>query len=213
MLTTHINVECSVNRAGTIDVMVVSPALSTELFMMEIIGIIYWVRKKDVPYLYTIRCKCWYEKVIYCKRYATTKEFCKECIKKRKRLANIYSNILERCLNKESCNYRNYWWRWIKCLRRNKEDFIRDMEEWYIYGLSIDRINNNWNYCKENCKRATQKEQMRNTRCNVIHNWKCLAERSETLWIPYDNVYYWIVRSKENSVHNKKVKSLLSDNH
>lgn len=41
----------------------------------------------------------------------------------------------------------------------------------YLEWLSIDRIENNGNYCKENCKWSTVTEQNNNKRNNIILEW------------------------------------------
>lgn len=94
------------------------------------------------------------------------------------KLYDIYCWILERCNNKMSKSYQNYWGRWIKCLRTTYEEFKNDMWEWYVKHIKkywkntqIDRINNNWNYCKENCRRVTCKENSRNKRNNIYEFW------------------------------------------
>ena len=90
---------------------------------------------------------------------------------RRKRLHCVWSWMKQRCNNKRSTSYKDYWWRWITICEKRKifELFYEDMKEWRKKWLSIDRIDNNWNYCKENCRWATQWQQMRNTRRN--RNW------------------------------------------
>lgn len=46
--------------------------------------------------------------------------------------------------------------------------FKKDMEPSFQEGLQIDRIDNNGNYSKENCKWSTAKEQSRNRRSNRV---------------------------------------------
>lgn len=90
------------------------------------------------------------------------------------RIYNIRRNINSRCWNSNNIKYKYYWGRWIKCLWKSFEEFYLDMLETYKEWLSIERINNNWNYCKENCKRITIQEQQQNKSDSVIisYNWK-----------------------------------------
>lgn len=83
------------------------------------------------------------------------------------RIYKIYIWIRDRCNREKSWEYHRYWWRWIKCLWNTFEDFKNDMLESYeehcknywVKQTTIDRIDNDWNYCKDNCRRATYKEQ------------------------------------------------------
>lgn len=106
-----------------------------------------------------------------------------------------YTNIKRRCNESKNISYQNYWGRWIKCEWDTFEDFYKDMWESYKEHIdkfwknntSIDRIDVNWNYCKENCKWYTNLEQWRNKRNNnfIEYNWeiKTLMEWSIILWI------------------------------
>lgn len=106
-----------------------------------------------------------------------------------------YSSMRVRCENKSSDNYSLYWWRWIKCEWRTFQDFCNDMYESYIkhcnefweWDTTIERINPNWNYCKENCTWATCKEQSNNTRRNrfIEYWWVTLTatQWAERIWI------------------------------
>lgn len=93
-----------------------------------------------------------------------------------------YYNILKRCNDKNSRDYHNYWWRWIKCEWNSFEDFKNDMYESYLEHKSnnkettIDRIDVNGNYSKENCKWSTNYEQQRNTRRTIKIDWLCAKD-------------------------------------
>ena len=70
------------------------------------------------------------------------------------RIYNIYHHIRGRCLSKTNQKYKNYGERGIKICGKwmTFEGFYEDMKEGYQDHLTIDRINNDGNYCKENCQ-------------------------------------------------------------
>lgn len=95
------------------------------------------------------------------------------------RFYSIWRSMIKRCCDKSHSHYESYGGRgitidpmWLKSF----ESFYDDMYDSYQYHASkngekktsIDRIDNNGNYEKENCKWSTPKEQMRNRR-NSTH--------------------------------------------
>lgn len=87
------------------------------------------------------------------------------------RFYNIWSGMNARCL---SC--KGYSDRGIKCLWKSFEDFRDDMYGSYVIHISIhgekntsiDRINNDDSYYRDNCRWATAKEQALNRRSNRL---------------------------------------------
>ena len=97
--------------------------------------------------------------------------------------------------------------KWLKF-----EGFYEDMHEGYADKLTIDRIDNDKGYFKENCRWATRKQQNRNTIRTVYikHKGKkrLLIELAEENGIEYRTLYYRIFRYKM-SVE----KALINKNH
>lgn len=112
------------------------------------------------------------------------------------RLFTIFDHIKQRCTNPNNPNRPIYWWKWVKNLRTNFEEFYKDMWESYYEHVkkyweketTIDRINWNWDYCKENCRWATRLEQSNNLSSNrsVVYKGKyynTLSSLCRDYWI------------------------------
>lgn len=120
-------------------------------------------------------------------------------------LYRVWHGMKQRCNNKQCYQYKDWGGRGIKICTRwlNFENFYNDVGD-KPKELSLDRIDNDGNYCKENCRWATRKDQQRNTRNNYLITYKgktkCLAEWSEileinrgTLWCRI-NIYNWSIK-------------------
>jgi len=79
-----------------------------------------------------------------------------------------FNAIVARCNYENTRSYKDYGGRGIKCLYSDYKDFLADVGPAPTKKHTIDRIDNNGNYEKGNCRWITMSEQARNKRSNVL---------------------------------------------
>ena len=111
------------------------------------------------------------------------------------RLHNIYYKMRQRCNNPNNADYKNYGGRGISyCLEwKETQNFIDwAINNGYSEKLTLDRIDVNKDYCPENCRWITIKEQQRNRRNNKYVEWRgehhCCNEWDEILGFPVGTI-------------------------
>lgn len=162
------------------------------------------------------RCDCGNEKIIIstslkqnetkscgCLRKEIVSHTAKKHAKHNKtktRIYRIWSSMKQRCYYKSLKQYKNYGGRGIEVCEEWKKDFMNfynwAMNNGYEEHLTLDRIDSNKNYCPENCRWATYKEQENNRRNNRKIFYKndiyTISELSNLLNIPYATLLWRI---------------------
>lgn len=107
----------------------------------------------------------------------------------------IWEGMKARCYNENSDSYSRYGGRGIKVCDtwlNSFEAFYKDMGDPPV-GYTLDRVDNNGDYCKENCRWATASEQARNrSSCKIITlggKTKPLIEWLEDFGMPRETYY------------------------
>lgn len=104
-----------------------------------------------------------------------------------------------RCCNPNNRAYKDYGGRGIKVCDRwlhSFENFLADMGERPGKEYSIDRIDNNGDYCPENCRWATDETQCNNRRSNINITYRgrtqTLMQWCEELGLNYVNARHML---------------------
>jgi len=118
-------------------------------------------------------------------------------------LYHTWCGIIARCENPNHPHYKDYGGRGIKVCDEwheylNFKDWVNSTRK--DESLTIDRIDTNGNYCPENCRWATKKEQANNRRSNLLFTYNNethnLSEWCEILGLNYYNVHNRIYKLK-----------------
>jgi hypothetical protein len=117
------------------------------------------------------------------------------------RLYRVWSQMRQRCSNKNDSGYKNYGGRGIVvCDEWEKWETFRDwsLANGYAQGLTIDRENNDLNYEPSNCRWITRAAQVNNRRITISIEYnghvKPLSE-----WCRALGVGYFMVRNRIKS--------------
>jgi len=174
--------------------------------------------KKNRRLCYFCRCECGAEVVMPSNdfRYGNTKSC--GCLRRDTTTANktthgqyytktykSWQGMIHRCKSPNAWRQKYYGSRGITVCDRwlkSFENFYADMGN-CPPNMSLDRINNDLGYSKENCKWSTRTEQNRNTRQNrlITFNGKtmCLAAWAEQIGIRSNVLYKRIQRHGEQA--------------
>ena len=130
----------------------------------------------------TVSCGCYHDEVVTKHGMWESSEY------------HIWRAMLTRCENKNMHAYDRYGGRGIKVCEdwHNFQTFYADMGAFPGSGYSLDRIDNSGDYCPENCRWATWKQQGRNRDYNRMltyrGNQRCIAEWSEVTGISHSTL-------------------------
>lgn len=104
-----------------------------------------------------------------------------------------WRGVMARCFNEKHTAFHNYRGRGISVCQtwRTFENFLNDMGP-RPEGLTLDRVDNDGDYAPGNCRWATRKEQLRNTRVNQLVSYDdrlvTVAELAEIAGLNYQTV-------------------------
>lgn len=109
----------------------------------------------------------------------------------------VWFNMKTRCSNRRITDYHRYGGRGISVCEKWQRfaGFFEDMGPTYQDGLTIERIDNDAGYTRENCRWATKREQANNRRSN---RWFTIDGETKTLeqWIRTVGLNSSLVRSR-----------------
>lgn len=109
----------------------------------------------------------------------------------------VWATMKARCNNPNFSEYPRYGGRGIRVCKDWSiyENFARDMLPSYKIGLSLDRIDNNGNYCKENCRWVNIKQQANNRRNNRLITFNGIT-KTISEWSDYTGIKSTTLRQR-----------------
>lgn len=160
-----------------------------------------WVNKNYQKY-FLCECNCWnFKKVMWqhLKNWSIKSCWCitKKHWMSKTRFYRLWKWAKARCEDRNNPDFNYYWWKWVKFYWSDFIDFRNDMYASYLEHIwihweentTIDRIDWDWDYCKENCRWATRRVQTINRPNTIIYNWKSLREWCNILWLKYQTTW------------------------
>lgn len=191
----------------------------------RIIVIKYLYSNKNKKRIYLCRCDCGIEKnIIGADLLNGTTKSCGclflESLKKRSRvhyLSNTYeykawANMKTRCLNKKGIQYKDYGGRGISIDKNWKNSFLnfyKDMGPRPTNKHTLDRINNNKGYYKNNCRWTTMEVQNCNQRRNKYLSYKGMR-KTISEWAKFLKLSDGTIRARIN--YGFSIDKILSPN-
>jgi hypothetical protein len=174
-------------------------------------------RDKNCHELWLCRCECGTERIVRGDPLRSGKSqscgcFPHEALGKTKTthgysgdpIYPTWQSMNQRCYNPKDKIYPYYGGRgitvcdrWRNSIEAFRDDILAEIGE-RPEGCSLDRINNNGNYEPGNVRWATRKQQNRNKRSNVRHEWNgqrlTLSELEDITGIPYGTLWCRVKR-------------------
>lgn len=112
-------------------------------------------------------------------------------------IRNLWKHMIHRCYNPRYRNYKWYGARGVRVCERwrlSPAAIYEDVGDRPTPKHSLDRIDNDGDYCPENCRWATQKQQRRNTTKNHLVTYmgetKCITDWASDLGITVSALKY-----------------------
>lgn len=163
-------------------------------------------KRNNIRY-FMCECECWNNittRLSWLRNWTTKSCWCLQKEKVRKHgiywhpLYMTWINIIQRTENEENNRYYRYWERWIRMCKEWRENILEfyswAINNWFEEWLQIDRIDNNWNYCPENCRFISPKENMWNRSNSIIPWWlkKLCKEKWKNYYTVYNRIKRWL---------------------